>query len=128
MKKLFLSMLLIAGIAFSSDAQKLKYYYYPGANVYFDIANMQYIYPSNGTWTTATALPAGLVVTNRPRVIMYNETPEIWQNNQTHVTKYKTKTTHLPKGKAVGYKGTNPNKPVAKANRPNGKTKVKQKH
>jgi hypothetical protein len=128
MKKLFLSMLLIAGIAFSSEAQKTKYYYYPGANVYFDIEKKQYIYPSNGTWTTATTLPTGLAITNKPRVIMYDETSEVWRNNQTHVTKYKAKTTHLPKGKAVGYKGSNPNKPVARANKPVAKTKVKQKH
>jgi hypothetical protein len=127
MKKIILSLLLVAGIAFSSDAQKVKYYYYPGANVYYDIANKQYIYPSNGTWTTVTSLPAGMAVTNKPRVIMYNETGDVWQNNQQHVTKYKTKTTHLPKGKAVGYKGTNPNKPVPKTNRPVAKTKMKQK-
>ena len=114
MKKIFLSLLLIAGIAFSSEAQKTRYYYYPTANVYYDVANKQYIYANNGSWTTAPSLPATVSLTNKRRVLVYKGTNEVWQNNAAHVTKYKGKTTNTPKGKAVGYKGTNPNKAKGK--------------
>src|SRR5215208_6538210 len=109
MKKILLSLLLIAGIASAGIAQQLKFYYYPGANVYYDVANKHYIYLNNGSWTTVNTLPSGVTIVRQPRVVVYNSTPQVWAQNAAHVKKYKTKNT-TPNGKAVGYKGTNPNK------------------
>jgi hypothetical protein len=123
MKKLLLFVLLIGGVSLSSQAQ-LKFYYYPASNVYYDVAHKQYVYQNNGSWTPVAVLPASLKTTRGPRYIVYNRTPDVWNQNETHVKKYKeAKQKHYPKGKAVGYKGSNPNKEVghAKSKGKNGK-------
>ena len=95
----------------SAKAQNLKFYYYPDNNVYYDVASHQYVYLNNGAWTTVQTLPSGITLVKSPRYVVYNPTKEVWRNNAVHIKKY-------PKGKAVGYKGTNPNKA-------NGQTKPK---
>jgi len=95
----------------SSMAQQLTFYYYPDANVYYNPAKKQYIYYTGTTWTPVTVLPGTMVVKNKPRVVVYSNTPQVWVMNKEHVVKYKNQ----PNGKAVGYKGTNANKAQGKA-------------
>lgn len=122
MKKLFLALLLLIAVAVQrSEAQQLKFYYYPTPNVYYDVANNQYIYLNNGTWVTTSALPPTVKVKGYRKVVVYNPTPQVWVNNSDHLKKYKV--TPAPKGKAVGYKGTNTNKAQGKiSNQAKGKT------
>jgi hypothetical protein len=116
MKKLFLFVLLIAGVSIAGQAQ-LKFYYYPASNVYYDVAKKNYVYQSNGSWRPVTVLPANLKAAGGPRYIVYNQTPDVWVKNNTHVKKYKApKQKHMPQGKAVGYKGSNPNKAIVQVN------------
>jgi hypothetical protein len=112
MKKIiFLLILVISVSAFKADAQQLKFYYYPGSNVYYDVANKQYVYVENGNWVTVSKLPARVKVVNTPRYIVYNNDRRVWVNNGVHVKKYKD---NRPNGKATGYKGSNPNKSSGK--------------
>ncbi len=113
MKKVLIVLFMFASLIMfkQANAQQLKFYYYPNNNVYYDVAHKQYIYSDNGNWTTVTTLPSGLRVVNTPRYIIYNPTPQVWVQNPIHLKKYKN---NYPKGKAVGYKGTNPNKAIGK--------------
>lgn len=120
MKKLLLFVLLVAGFSFGSQAQ-LKFYYYPSPNVYYDVAQKQYVYQNNGNWIPVTVLPANIKTKGGPRYIVYNQTPDIWIQNGAHIKKYKApKQKHYPKGKAYGYKGTNPNKGHGHGNKGKG--------
>ena len=128
MKKLLLLVLFFAATGLAVNAQK-KFYYYPGSNVYYDVAQKQYIYLNDGSWTPVTSLPTSLRVGRSPRYVVYSQTPEVWGQNQEHVKKYKApKQKNYPNGKAVGYKGSHPNKAVGKSNsnKAQGKAKGKQ--
>ena len=103
MKKLLFLLVFIAGIAVSGFAQQLRFYYYPAKKVYF--------YQNSGSWTSVRTLPTGIRVASAPRVTVYHTTPEVWRDNEAHIKKYKDTS---PKGKAVGYKGSNPNKAKGK--------------
>ena len=93
MKKILIIVVLVIG--FSSvnraEAQKTKFYYYPSSNVYLNTASGKYVYNKDGQWTTVRSLPAKKLLDPR-RVIVYNNTPEIWTNNPSHVVKYKAVT------------------------------------
>lgn len=70
-------------------------------------------------------MPAKFKGVNGLRYVVYNQTPDVWIVNDAHVKKYKAvKQNNYPQGKAVGYKGTNPNKALGRGN---GK-KVKGRH
>jgi hypothetical protein len=108
MKKIIVALLLVISLMSfqQAGAQQLKFYYYPKSNVYYDVANHQYIYLHNGTWTTVTSLPSGMTATGR-RVIVRHSGPEVWTQNSMHVKRYGV---NYPKGKAVGWHGRNPNR------------------
>ena len=114
MKKiLFALLMLFSLLSFKqAGAQQSKFYYYPTPNVYYDMSNHKYIYLDNGNWVKVTTLPAHVKVNNSRKVVVYNPGPQIWVNNSAHLKKYKD---NYPNGKAVGYKGTNPNKANGKA-------------
>ena len=118
MKKIMIALFFFAAVIAgnTAQAQQLRFYYYPKANVYYDPASRQYIYYDNSNWTTVQTLPSTIIVKDVPRVTVYSKTPQVWQMNAEHKEKYKNYNGKYPKGKAVGYKGTNPN-------RMNGKTK-----
>ncbi|MFN2457092.1 MAG: hypothetical protein ABR502_02715 [Chitinophagaceae bacterium] len=134
MKKILIVLLVITALFTTSDiqAQKVKYYYYPAANVYYNPVTKQYAYVDNGTWNWYNAEPA-TAVSGQRRVLVYHTNEAVWADNATHAAKYKV--TPVPKGKAVGYKGTNPNRKSGNAtgykgsnpNRQAGKVKVKSK-
>jgi hypothetical protein len=119
MKKIIFGLLLVVSImSFNKAAsQQLKFYYYPESNLYYDVVNRQYIYLNNGTWTTVHVLPATKSDGGR-KVVVYHSGRNIWVDNAAHLKKYSTP----PRGKAVGYKGTNPNK---NGNNPKSKGKSK---
>jgi hypothetical protein len=116
MKKFILLVVLFAAVGLSSQAQ-LKFYYYPSSNVYYNVAEDRYVYLNEGRWTPVASLPASINIARTPRYVVYNQTPEVWIQNQDHVKKYKApKYKQHPQGKAVGYKGSNINKASGKGN------------
>ena len=109
MKKILFLVFLMIGFSIlnNAQAQKTKFYYYPSSNVYFNTASGKYIYNNNGQWTTVKSLPAKKPL-DPHRVIVYNNTPEVWVNNPSHIKKYKTITMKpMPPGKI---KAKTPNK------------------
>lgn len=127
MKQFFAAVMLSMALAVAprTEAQQLRFYYYPASNVYYDIANQQYIYPSGGSWVTRGALPSRTTVLGTDRVVVYSATPQVWRYNATHRAKYRGKSAAAPQGKAVGYRGSNPNKAQGKVSGPKGKAKGK---
>jgi len=127
MKQLFAAVLMITGLALGqkASAQQLRYYYYPSSNVYYDIANHTYIVPSGGSWVTRSAASSRDMVLGSGKVTVYSETPQVWRYNATHRAKYKGKSATGPHGKAVGYKGSNPNKAAGAPANAKGKAKGK---
>lgn len=84
-------LLLVIAFVFSANAQtkKTKFYYYPSSNVYYNTASGKYSYNNSGKWTTVATLPSNISVAHTPRVIVYNATARVWENNSNHQAKYK---------------------------------------
>lgn len=127
MKQLFalLALTIALSVGRQTQAQQLRYYYYPSSNVYYDIAHKTYIYPSGGAWVTRRTLPSRRAVLGGNRVVVYSSTPEVWRNNATHLSQYRGKSAGAPYGRAVGYKGSNANKAMGKPGNPGGKGRGK---
>ena|SRR2546423_3013865 len=95
MKKIIFALLMLVSFAISADAQKvtrkkMKFYYYPSANVYYDISGSQYAYDSSGTWVYTPTLPSTIELSdNAEKVMVYHETPDVWTDNRIHKVKYK---------------------------------------
>jgi len=81
---------LMAFTANSATAQKHKYYYYPGSNVYYDAGPGLYYYNQGSSWTGVRVLPPGISITfGAPRYVIYHQGPNVWVDNRVHVVKYK---------------------------------------
>src|SRR2546421_7736410 len=93
MKKIILSMLLLAGVFLSFDAQaqkhKKSFRYYPEANVYYNSETHQYAYQDNGNWGYKRNLPSDVTINRRSYVTVYGDQDDIWRENQAHREKYK---------------------------------------
>lgn len=89
---LFISVIfLMAFTANSASAQKHKYYYYPGSNVYYDAGPGLYYYNQGAAWTGVRVLPPGISITvGAPRYVIYHQGPNVWVDNRVHVVKYKS--------------------------------------
>jgi hypothetical protein len=95
MKKIFFALFMLAAFAVSAEAQKttrkkMKFYYYPTANVYYDVATNQYAYDSSGTWVYVQTLPSSIEVgDNTAKYEVWHDTPDVWIDNKVHKVKYK---------------------------------------
>ena len=65
------------------------YFYYPGAQVYFNISTGYYWYPDRGRWVRSYQLPPRLVVLPRDRVRIRVDRDEPWRHHQEHVQQYR---------------------------------------
>lgn len=92
-------------LASDAEAQKLKYYYYPTANVYYNSATGSYIYFNNHQWITVNQLPGTVVLKDKPKKIVYYEGPDVWNHN----TKVKSNNSR-DKGKKKGWSKAKGNK------------------
>ena len=103
MKKILLSaFLLVAASVVVADAnaqsfqskafmggRKQAFYYYPGANVYYDVASRQYIYSHGGVWMRVPVLPREFIIVNEPRHTVYHYGPNVWADNYEHERIYR---------------------------------------
>ena len=82
---------------------RVSYYYYPSANVYYNIGTGDYWYYDPGTtaWVTVKSLPSGITITRTPRYTVYYNGPNVWKDNAAHKTKYKVKKTQVKKSTPV---------------------------
>lgn len=65
-----------------------SFYYYPDANVYYDMNCNKYIYNNGRSWLTVNVLPANICLTNAPRYMVYHRGPQVWLDNPMHVRNY----------------------------------------
>ncbi len=102
MKKILLSAVIALAALFTvtgADAQAFRgsaynahnrqsFYYYPRANVYYNVASRQYIYPRNGVWVSVNFLPVNFQIRNTPRFMVYHYGTDVWRDNHTHCVTY----------------------------------------
>jgi hypothetical protein len=94
MKKIVLALLLVTGFLFSNETKaqtKVKYYYYPAENIYYNTTSKQYGYAGeNDTWLWVTTLPTSTAIADTNRyVVLYSPNDQIWKQNAMHKMKYK---------------------------------------
>ena len=65
------------------------YYYYPGVNVYYDIAARCYIYPERNVWQRRAQLPQCFYLNNQPRFVVYNYDNDVWRLNREHANYFR---------------------------------------
>jgi hypothetical protein len=65
-----------------------SFYYYPGANVYYDINCNRYIYNNGYGWLTVNVLPPSIYLGNAPRYMVYHRGPQVWLDNPIHVRNF----------------------------------------
>lgn len=112
MKKLIFLLAVCIGLVISGKAQaqtdtaQMKFYYYPSANVYYDVAGNEYWIWDESTrgWKEVSALPSTITVAKAPRYVVYHSDADIWKDNALHQKKYKVKKNGTVKQK--GYDGT----------------------
>lgn len=70
--------------------KKLEFYYYPSKNVYYDVANNQYVYSVNGgkTWDFFKPKNNKEPATLGNKQIIYSDSPQPWNLNQLHRKEY----------------------------------------
>lgn len=78
----------------TSSSTRVKYWYYPSANIYYNDTSGDYWYyddPST-TWTTVKTLPSTYVINDKtPRYEVWYDGTDVWKDNATHLKKYKVK-------------------------------------
>lgn len=103
-KKLFLVCLAVMAGLLSSELkaqpswapawgkrkkQQQSFYYYPQANVYYNVASHQYLYPRNGVWVSVATPHFSFSFSNMPHETVYYDGPEIWMENRVHISRYR---------------------------------------
>ncbi len=73
--------------------KKFQFYYYPARNIYYDVANAEFVYSVNGgkTWETFKKDLGKDPATLGSREIFYSDSQQPWNNNATDIEKYKGK-------------------------------------
>ena len=80
----------------TTDAQKqarVKYYYYPSQNVYYNTVSSDYWYydmPTT-TWSTIRTLPANVTVSDDDKYVLWYNGTDPWKNNAADIKKYKVR-------------------------------------
>src|SRR5258705_13130665 len=93
MKKIILGLALLIALGTTSvNAQRVRYYYYPSTNVYYNPVTNEYWYYDDPTtaWLTVRTLPTTVVVNkNTRRYVVYHNNKDPWRENAMDKKKYK---------------------------------------
>ena len=83
-------------------SQRLCYFYYPSANVYFDVAYDKYVYQKGNDWVRDTVLPENLTIekSEKPVRIDYIQ-DDVYIFNENHRAKYQSKAQKLAYAKNI---------------------------
>ncbi|MGI8598169.1 MAG: hypothetical protein ACR2KB_02840 [Chitinophagaceae bacterium] len=100
---IILSFLFLVNGKEASAQKKIKFYYYPAANVYYNTTTATYSYIENNSWVSAPYLPAAYVIKHSPRQVIFHPNAQVWNNNYNHRMHYAPE----PKVMDAGYKETN---------------------
>ena len=114
MKKFICALSLLIGLACSTQVigqvnqmqstERVRFYYYPSSNVYYNPTTNEYWYYDKPTtkWVEVTTLPTTITVTKTPRYTIYYKGEDVWKDNAMHQKKYKAKGVKI-KTKGKGY-------------------------
>jgi len=100
MKRIILALALLFALGSSTrvfaqapQETRVRFYYYPSSNIYYNPTNTEYWYYDDvsATWTQVKELPSTVVVTKSPRYTVYYNGEDVWKDNATHMKKYKGK-------------------------------------
>lgn len=102
MKKIFLGLSLLMAGAFLTTAYaqasqnqnqtRVKFFYYPSSNIYYNESTSEYWYNSGNKWVLVKTLPGSIVIEEHPaKYTVYYNGADVWKDNDTHKTKYKIK-------------------------------------
>jgi hypothetical protein len=98
MKKIMLGLMFLFAMgtaikATAQETQRVRFYYYPSSNVYYNVSTREYWYYDNGTtnWVEVKTLPTTIIVEKTPRYTVYYSGPDVWKDNAVHQKKYKSK-------------------------------------
>ena len=69
--------------------QRVTYFYYPSANVYYNPYNRLFIYPCHGEWVNASALPYGFYINEPAREVYCNDNENIVAYNNLHINSFR---------------------------------------
>jgi len=93
MKKLWMMLLLLGSMALTTRSmaqQRVTFYYYPDANVYYNPHTHEYAYSDNDSWRYGTDLPSTYHLNKRFVTVYGNsDRDEIWRDNAMHHDKYR---------------------------------------
>jgi hypothetical protein len=92
MKKILMALLLIGSLSFMNraSAQRVTFYYYPDANVYYNPHTHEYAYADNDNWRYDKTLPGTYHISKKYVTVYGNsDEDEIWRDNAMHREKYK---------------------------------------
>jgi hypothetical protein len=72
--------------------QRIKFYYYPSSNVYYNISTGDYWYYDEPTvkWVEVKTLPETITLDKTPVYTIYYNGPDVWKENAEHQKKYKS--------------------------------------
>lgn len=74
----------------TAGTKKFEFYYYPARNVYYDVANTQFLYSVNGgkTWQSFKKELGKDPATLGSREVIYSTTQHPWYTNADDIQKY----------------------------------------
>lgn len=98
MKRIILGLALILTLGSATklaaqEIQRVRFYYYPSSNIYYNPATDQYWYYDDvrTTWTEVKTLPTTITISKTPRYTVYYNGEDVWKDNAVHLKKYKGK-------------------------------------
>src|SRR5258706_9678813 len=96
MKKIILALtvLFVLGSTVQGQQQRVKFYYYPSSNVYYNISTGEYWYydEPNVKWVEVKTLPQTIKIEKTPAYTLTYNGEDVWKENAMHQKKYKSKT------------------------------------
>ena len=98
MKKIFYTVILLIGVAFTATKASAQprypvqyngvryesFFYYPQSNVYYSFRTRQYIYPAHGEWHITSRLPHNIRIGREDRITVEHRGFDVWTDNSKH--------------------------------------------
>ncbi len=105
MKRIILALALLFALGsttkIAAQETRVKFYYYPSTNIYYNPSTGEYWYYNDlsTTWTEVKILPTTITFTKTPRYTVYYNGTDVWKDNTAHMQKYKVKKNGTMKAK-----------------------------
>ncbi|MFY7898973.1 MAG: hypothetical protein ACOVNY_02240 [Chitinophagaceae bacterium] len=70
------------------EPERIAYYYYPSANVYYNPINRNYFYPRNGVWVSVNVLPRNIFLRDDRYTVYAMDDEPVWRYNRDHCNRF----------------------------------------